>query len=267
MFTKTLVATLALAVLLAPSAAFAQVEPARFIVVHYDRIDPAMTAAYEANSKEWVEAFTAAGIGKEYNWRGYQNGFTYAWVSDMPDYAWLDGTEERWAKAGEMLGEGKLEALEAGASKAILEHYTEIWKYEPEMSYQPAGFDPSSMNAVNVSIDFVKPGSGEQFRVVVKDAIAAMKKIEAPINFFAYSIPFGKGSYAFVSWAENRGALHSGPDFGELLTEAIGSEESQKLYQRYLSSAHDTEDHDWRARHDISYIAGAESPGAKAPAG
>lgn len=266
MFTKTLVATLALALLLAPSAALAQVEPAPFILVHYDRIDPAMTAAYEANSKEWVEAFTAAGIAEEYNWRGYQNSFTYAWVSDMPEYAWLDGTEERWAKAGEMLGEGKLEALEAGASKAILEHYTEIWKYESELSYQPPGFDPSGMNAVNVSIDYVKPGQGEAFRAVVKDAITAMKKIEAPINFFAYSIPFGQGSYAFVSWAKDRGALHSGPDIGELLAESIGSEESQKLYQRYLTSAHGTEDHDWRARHDLSYLAGAESPVPQAPA-
>jgi hypothetical protein len=254
MMKKLLMATCAVA--LAASALTAQPQPAPYILVHQDTIDPAQLQAFEENNKEWVEAFKAAGADAEYSWRAYQDGFTYAWVSDMPNFAYLDDGEAREKAIDEMLGEGTMEKLMAGNTPPIIEHYTEIWKFEPDLSYWPEGFDVSKMNAINVSTDSIKPGTGADFREMVKEVIAAMKKLEADVNWFAYSVPFGKGSYAFVSWAEDRAALHGGPDMGDLLTEALGSEGAQGMYARWLDAMSATENKDWRARRDLSYVAG-----------
>jgi hypothetical protein len=259
------IAMILAALVLVSAALAAQVEPAPYITIHYDRIDPAHMSAWEENNKQWVEAFSAAGIGAEMSWRGYQSGFTYAWVSDMPDYAFLDGQEARQKMLQEKLGEGKLAELEAGAAGAIVEHSNEIWKYQSEMSYMPEGFSLAEMAAINVGVVDVKPGMGEKYRALVKEAIEALAKVEAPINFFGYSTPYGEGSYAFVSWAKDRAALHSGPDMGELLTEAVGAEKTQEMYGRYMECVAGEEERDWRVRPDISYLPG-EGMAEDAPA-
>jgi len=249
-----IITSLAVAIVLMASVLPAQVDPAPYITIHYDRIDPAQTSGWVENGKAWVKAFQEAKAGEEHYWRGYQSGFTYAWVSDMPNYGYMDDSEARNKALNEKLGEGTMDELEAGGQAAIVEHYNEIWKYQADMSYFPEGFSPAGMKAANVSIDSIKPGKGGDFRELVKEAVAAMKTIEAPVNFFAYSIPFGKGSYGFVSWAEDRAALHGGPDFGELLAEALGPEAAQGLFKRYLASVSATEETDWRARPDLSYV-------------
>lgn len=250
----TIAVVLALVCVLAAAPASAQIAPAPYITVHYDTVDPAQMQAFEKNNREWVEAFQSAKAGKEYYWRAYQSGFTYAWVADMPNFAYLDEGEAREKAVNEMLGEGTMEKLLAGNAPPIIEHHTEVWKFEPELSYWPEGFDPSKMKAINVTIDSVKPGKGKAFRDLVTEAIAAMKKIEADTNWFAYSIPFGSGSYAIVSWAEDRAALHGGPNMGDLLTEALGAEGSQALYGRWLDSMASTETNDWSVRRDLAYM-------------
>lgn len=248
------IASLAVAIVLTATVLPAQIEPAPYITIHYDVIDPAHTSDWVENGKAWVKAFQEAKAGEEFYWRGYSSGFTYAWVSDMPNYAYMDESSARNKALDEKLGEDTMDELEAGGNAAIVEHYNEIWKYQADMSYIPEGFSPAGMTAINVSVDSVKPGKGEDFRELVKEAVAAMKKVEAPINWFAYSVPFGKGSYAFVTWAEDRAALHGGPDMGDLLGEALGSEGAKALYARYLAVVSATEDTDWRARPDLSYV-------------
>ena len=236
----------------------AQMEPAPYATIHYDRIDPAQTAAFEENSKEWVEAFSSAKAGEDFYWEAYQSGSTYAWVSDMPNYAYLDQREAREKMLNEKLGEGKLDELEAGGAGAVVEHFTEIWKYQPDMTYLPEGFSPEGLTAVNVTVVDVKASMSKEYREVVKEAIAALKKVEAPINFFGYSTPFGEGSYAFVSWAKDRASLHSGPDVGDLLAEAVGGENSNEMYERYMNCVSNVEERDWRARPDMSYTSHGE---------
>jgi hypothetical protein len=246
---------LTLAVLvLAATGASAQIEPAPYITIHYDRIDPAHLQAWEGNARDWVTAFSKAGIGVELGWRGYQSGFSYAWVSDMADYAWLDGTEARAKKLDQALGEGKLEELEAAAAPAVVEHYNEIWKYEPELSYQHDGFSSDGMRAINVATVTVKPGMGDEYQELVKEAIAALESIDAPVNWFAYSTPFGAGSYAYVSWGENRAALHSGPEMPELLTKAVGAEKMQEMFDHYVNCVAGEEQRDWGVRPELSYM-------------
>jgi len=243
---------------LAAFALPAQEEPAAYITVHIDNIDPAQMTAYEANNKDWVEAFKAAEAGSDYYWRGYQSGFSYAWVSDLPNYSWLDGNQEREKMLGEKLGEGKMEELMAGGGSAILDHYSEIWKYQADLSYMPEGFDTAEMGSISVSTVSVKPSMSKEYREVVKEAIAALKTIKADVNFVAYSTPYGAGSYAFVTFGKDRGALHSGPEMGALLTEALGEEKSKDLFKRYLGSVASEEERDWRIRKDVSYMGGGD---------
>lgn len=245
------------ALVLAAVGASAQVEPAPYLTIHYDRIDPAHMQAWEQNGKDWVEAFAAAGVDAEMGWRAYTSNFGYAWVSDMPNYAFLDGQQARNEKLEKMLGEGKLDELSEGGSPAIVEHYNEIWKYQPEMSYIPAGFDPAGMGAITVATVSVKPGMGEEYRELVKQVVAAFQKSEAPANWFAYSTPFGAGSYAYVIWGKDRADLHSGPDMGDMLTEAMGAEKSAEMFSNYVKHIDGEETRDWMVRPDLSYMGAA----------
>ncbi|MDH3743781.1 MAG: hypothetical protein OES47_01620 [Acidobacteriota bacterium] len=239
----------------------AQMEPAPYITIHYDRIDPAQSAAFEQNNKDWVEAFSAAKAGADFHWRGYQSGFTYAWVSDLPSYAFLDGNDAREKMLNEKMGEGKLEALEGGARGAIIEHHNEIWKHEPDLTYQPEGFSPEGMGAVEVTTVDIKPSMNKEYRELVKEAIAALKKIEAPINFLGNSTPYGEGSYTYVSWGKDRASLHSAPGMGKLLAEAVGEEKAQEMFAHYMNCVSNVAERDWRVRDDISYISDGEMMG------
>ncbi len=241
-----------LAALLAP-ALTAQMEIAPYITVHYDVVHPEHSAAYEANGKSWVETFKEAGIDGEYGWDGYNADFTYAWVSDMPNWAYMDGNEARQEAIVEAIGEEEFGALMAGANEAVASHYTEVWKYEPEHSYFAEDFNPAGMAAVNVGVQHVKPGMDEEFRAVLNEVVAALKKVDAPIHFLSYQVAFGEGSYGFVSWGENRSALHSGPQIGALLGEALGAEGAQALFERWVGCITSVSDKDWRVRSDLSY--------------
>jgi len=255
---STFITMVLVCLVLMAGALAAQVEPAPFVTIHFDRIDPAQTVAWEANAKEWVESFSGAKVGQELSWRAYQSGFSYAWVGDMPNYAFLDQRDAQNKTLNEKLGEGKMAELEAGGAGAVVEHYSEIWKYEPEMAYQAAGFNPAEMGAINVAVVDVKSSMGKEYRELVKEAIAALQKVEASINFFGYSTPFGAGSYAFVSWAKDRAALHSGPDIGALLAEAVGAEKAQEMFGRYMNCVAAEEERDWRVRSDLTYMSDAE---------
>lgn len=263
---KTFVVSTLACLLLTAGAVAAQVEPAPFITVHYDRIDPAQTMAYEANAKQWVEAFGGAKLGKEFYWRAYQSGFSYAWVSDLTNYAALDARGAQNEMLNEKIGKEKMAELSAGGSSPVVEHYNEIWKYEPEMSYIPAGFDPAGMGAISVGVTDVRPSMGKEYRELVVEAIAALKKIEAPVNFFGYSVKYGSGSYAFVSWGKDRAGLHSGPEIGGLLAEAVGAEKAQGMLARYLNCVADDEDRDWRVRADLAYMSDGEMMAKEEPA-
>ena len=236
----------------------AQMEPAPYVTIHYDRINPEQMMAWEENGKDWVEAFSAAKAGSDNYWNGYQSGFTYAWVSEMPNYAYLDDTDAREKMLVEKLGEGKLEELEAGAEGAVVEHHNEIWKYQADLTYAPEGFSNEGMGAVNVTTVTVKPSKGEEYRGLVKEVVAALAKSKAPINFFGYSLPYSKGSYAFVTWAKDRAALHSGPEMRALLTEALGAEKTDQMYADYLKCVADVDERDWRHRPSLSYMSDAE---------
>lgn len=222
-----------------------------YISVHYDEIEPASANDYEANGRDWVAAFSEAGLGAEHGWRGYTSDFTYAWVADMPDFAFMDGEAERFAAAGAAVGEEKMKGLLAGGSSRS--HYTEVWKYEPELSYAPNGVPTSGMTYINVGVHHVKPGMNDEYKAVVKDVIAALAKIKAEATFVGYSIALGQGSYAYVSWGADRAALHARAPMGALLAEAVGPEAAQALFDRWMSSINGVEERDWAMRPELSF--------------
>lgn len=254
---KILILTTLAALVLPAAGALAQVEPAPYVIIHYDRVDPAQMQAWEKNAKDWAVAFGEAELGAEWAWRAYSSGFEYAWVGDMPDFAYLDGQEARNKQLAEALGGEKLAQLEAEGAPAVREHYNEIWKYEPEMSYQPEGFSPEGMKAINVVTVSVKAAMGKEYRELVKEAIAALETIEAPVNWFAYSTPFGAGSFTYVIWGESRADLHSGPQMGALMTQALGEEKANEMFGRYFTTVAHEEERDWMVRADLAYMGAA----------
>jgi hypothetical protein len=252
MRTRT-IAVLAAGCALLAGVAGAQQAPAPYITVHFDTIDPAGLMEYEANNKKWVEVFDEAGVGAEYGWRAYDSGFTYAWVSDLPNFAYLDGNEAREKALQELVGKEKLDALYAGDAP-ITSHYTEIWKFEPELSYMVEGYDPMTAAAINVEYHHVRPSNREDYRGLVKEAIAAIGKVKAPTSFVAYTVSFGKPGFVYVTFGESRGALHSGKQMGELLNEALGEEASRELQGRWLDVVSGVEERDWRVRSELAYV-------------
>ena len=119
---------------------------------------------------------------------------------------------------------------------------------------EPEGFALAEMKAITVATHTVKAGKGKEYFEMVKEVIAALESIEAPVNWLGYSTPFGAGSYAYVSWGKDRASLHSGPEMGELLTQAVGAEKSAELFARYADCIAAQEEQDWRGRNDLAYF-------------
>jgi len=260
MSSRTRVMTIALAGVLA-LASTSLIAQAPYLLVHFDQISPEGSHAFEANAKDWGKAFSEAGLGSEHSWDAYSSDFTYAWVLEMPDWAYMNGNAARQAAIAEAVGKETMAALIAGGSAAV-SHYNEIWKFEPSLSYFADDFSPDGMTAINVGIHYVKPTMEEDYKSVVKDVVAALAKIGAPMHFFGHSIAAGQGSYAYVSYGENRAALHSGPEIGALLAQAEGPEGAQTLFERWTACITNVEERDWQVRPDLSYSPSAEPEAA-----
>lgn len=240
-----------------------------YFVVHYDQVDPAKTAAHEANSKKWVEAFKAGDFGPEWTWYAYSNSnFGYGYVFPFPNYAYLDGAEAREKSMAAALGEEKMaELMKVG--EYIDSHYSEMLKAVPELSYQPADSIVTQAGFARVGVHSVKPGMTERFKEMAKRVVADFAKAGAKLGFNAYSVEFGEGSYAFVTFADSAAQFYSQPGTGEILAKAESPEAAQEIYQEWRDciTAYDTQD--WAVRADLSYVPTmeAEPEGEEAPAG
>jgi hypothetical protein len=246
----------AAALLTAPAISMAaeHAGPAPYLIVHYDQIEPSMSGEFETNAKEWVEACTGAKLGEEWTWWGYSNAeFGYAWVYEMPDFAYLDGQDAREKAFAEAIGEGKMKELMAG-SKAIQTHHTEVLKSMPELSYHPEGFDPAKAGFVRMGIHHVKPAMDEAFQELVKRVVTAFQKAEAPMGFTGYQVAFGNGSYAFATFAESAAQFYSAPKTSELLAKAEGEEASQQMFEDWGNCISGHETLDWQFRPELSYM-------------
>lgn len=236
-----------------------------YFVVHYDQVDPAKTAAHEANSKKWVEAFKAGDFGPEWTWYAYSNSnFGYGYVFPFPNYAYLDGAEAREKSMAAALGEEKMAELMAGTG-TVLAHHSEVWKAKPSLSYAPPGGNVPGGFA-RVGVHHVKPNKMKDFEALVGRVVEAYKKANAAVGFDGYEIEFGQGSYGFVSFAKDAGTFYTGPNTGQVLTQALGAEAAQALFQEWgeCLTAYETED--WTVRPDLSYVPEMEAEGAETEA-
>lgn len=87
-----------------------------YSMIHYDDVGPANAPAYEENAKDWVAAFKEAGLGAEWGWRTYSGpNFSYAFVTEVPNYAFMDMQAERDKEMVEAIGAEKIAELSAGA--------------------------------------------------------------------------------------------------------------------------------------------------------
>lgn len=245
------------ALTLIPAVAFAdqhEEAPTAYSMIHYDDVGPANSPAYEENAKDWVESFTEAGMGAEWEWRTYSGpNFNYVFITDVPNYAYLDGDDERWEAVVEVIGAEKIAELEApGVSDA---HRHELVKRMPELTYMPEG-GMGEVGFVHLSRHSVKPGMGDQFKELVAEVVAARKQVGSSMAVLGSSVEFGQGSYQFVTIAKDAAAFYSAASTREVLTEAYGAEKAQALFDGWRSCITDYETSDWQFRPDLSYMSG-----------
>jgi hypothetical protein len=212
----------------------------------------------EKNNKEWVEAFTSAEMGPEWSWYFSNSGFTYVWVTPFADYAFLDGEEARFEAVAAALGEEKMAELMEG-SKAIKSHHSEIAKYMPELTYEPAEPASKTPGVYRLASHAVKPAMTEQFESLVKEVVAAFKKVESPVGFTGYETQFGTGSYVFTTMADDLEQLYGFPTAPEVLAEAVGEERAGKVIEEWKNCITDFETEDFQIRRDLSFTPKEES--------
>lgn len=253
--------TVALLLLAAPPAVLAGEEEesvhAKYLMVHVDEVEPSMQQEYEKVNEKWVEAFKGAEMGPEWTWYGSNSGFTYVWVSPMKDYAFLDGEEARFEAVAAVLGEEKMAELMEG-SEAIKSHHSEIAKYMPELTYEPAEPASTTPGIYRLASHSVKPAMTEQFETLVKEVVAAFKKAESPVGFTGYQTQFGTGSYVFTTMADNAEQLNSFPGTGEVLAKAVGQEKADEMFQEWRNCITDYETEEFEIRGDLSFVPSEE---------
>lgn len=228
--------------------------PPPFSVIHYDDVEPAQSDEYEENAKAWAEAFKEAGMGDEYAWRMYAGpNFTYAWVSDMPNFAELDKAEAQQGAVAEALGAEKMAELIAGV--VVRTHYSEITKRDHELTYIPEG-GIGDYGFVRVGKHSVRTGMEERFKAAVKKAMGARRKSGSSMPTLASQVQFGHGSYMMVTLAASASDFYAAPSMGAILTEEYGAQEAQELFTEWRDCITDYETSDWEFRPDLSYMPG-----------
>lgn len=250
------VALLGLVLLGQPVAADSHEEPAPpgYSIIHFEHVGPANSTAFQENAKAWVAAFKEAGLGEEYSWRAYSGpNFTYAYVSDLPNYAYLDSGDERDKAVEEAIGEEKMAEL-IGAIVGN-SHYSELTKRLPKLSYVPEG-GIGKFGFVRLGRHHVKPGMGEKFRKLAAKVAEARKQVGSSMPVLASRVEFGRGNFQFVTLAENEDAFHAAPSTGAILNEAFGAEKAQAMFDEWRDCITDYETSDWWLMPDLSYMPG-----------
>ncbi|MGB5881666.1 MAG: hypothetical protein WBH85_16690 [Thermoanaerobaculia bacterium] len=241
----------------APPAAQAEEEEgsvhSKYMIVHIDDIEPSMQQEYEKINEKWVEAFKGAEMGPEFSWYSSNSGFTYVWVSPMKDYAFLDGEDARFKAMGEALGEEKMAELMEG-SNSIKSHHTNIVKFMSELTYEPANPASKTPGIYRLTSHMVKPDMTEQFETLVKEVVAAFKKVDSPVGFSAYQTQYGTGSYVVTTMADDADQLNGFPGTGEVLTKALGEERAEQMFQEWRNCITDYETEEFEIRRDLSFV-------------
>lgn len=226
-----------------------------YSVIHYDDVGPANSETYEENAKAWVATFKKAGMGEEWSWQTYAGpNFTYAFLTDAPNYAYMDGADARSAAMVEAIGKETVDKLSAngGGSNG---HRHELTKKLPDLDYTPEG-GVGEVGFVRLGVHSVKPGMGEDFKKLVARVNEARKKVGASLAVRASQVEFGHGSYHFAVIAKDAATFHASKGVGAMLVEAFGPEEAQAIFDKWRGCITDYETSDWSFEPELSYMPG-----------
>ncbi len=226
-----------------------------YTMIHYDKVGPANALTYEENAKAWVAAFKEAEMGAEWSWRTYSGpNFNYAYLDDVPNYAYLDGADAREAAMVEALGKEKLDELSADGGGST-GHRHELTKDLPEYNYTPEG-GVGEFGFVHLATHSVKPGMGEQYRALVAKVTEARNTVGGGLAVRVSQVQFGHGSYQFAILAKDRASYYSAKSVGAMLGEAYGPEEAKAIFDAWRECITDYETSDWNFEPELSYMPG-----------
>lgn len=246
----------ALLLALAPIALFADHHepPTPYMMLHHDDVGPGGSATYEEGAKAWVAAAREAELGADWEWRTYAGpNFEYVFLTDVPNYAYLDGTEARFGKMAEKIGAEKIAKLNAMAS--VGSHSHELVKRSAALSYVPEG-GMGKVSFVHMSRHTVTSGMEDKFKELVAKVNEARKKVGSTMPVLGSEIQFGQGSFQFVSLTPDAASYYSAPSVGAVLNEAYGAEEAGAIFDAWRACITDYEVSDWEFRPDLSYLPG-----------
>ncbi len=229
----------------------------QYTMIHYDDVGPANAPAYEENAKDWVAAFKEAGMGEEWGWQTYSGpNFSYAFLTDVPNYAYMDMQAEREKVMVEAIGAEKIAELSAGGGGSS-RHRHELTKDMPEFNYTPEGGIGES-GLVHLSTHYVKPGMAEQFKALMAKVTEARKKVGGGLAVRVFEVQFGNGSYQVATLAKDAATFYSATSVGKVLGEVYGPEEAKAMFDQWRECITDYKTADWRFEPELSYMPGMD---------
>jgi len=181
---------LALALLFAPAAVFAQPKPA-FIVVHEEIVPPAMVARYETLSKEFVSMLAAKNIADpNINFSTFMTpDFHYLFVSRLPGgLAGYESMFNSWMSLPEKIGKDKWADF-TGRSVGSMNSYNEVLAMRrDDLSYAPAAprLKPEEQGYVHWQFYYLVPGKESEAEAIARDYAALFKAKNMTDPFTVY---------------------------------------------------------------------------------
>ncbi|MCB1036886.1 MAG: hypothetical protein KDD47_23875, partial [Acidobacteria bacterium] len=210
--------------------AWAQPEPtaveASYTLVTLHRVEPSKLGDYEANRRQWVEAFRAAEMGEEGSFFATAGvDFTYAYIRQLSSLEEIDGTS--WTRQlRSQVGPERFAAL-TSQGEAVVEERRELLRPLPELSYQPKVPLTAPPGHVRLGIHQVKPQHRERMLGLLEELRKAYVKTDYPFPMEAHEVLFGEGSISLVVLAPDEVSFRAAPKTVDLLKTAFGAERAE----------------------------------------
>ncbi len=183
--------------LLGLSSAFAQDVPKpELYIVHEEVIKPASMMAYEAASKDFVNALAEKKVSSPaLTWNAYvTNDMHYLYVVRIPNFAAMDSSMAEWDKAKTAVGATRWADVERRSTEGTASYNEIVTMRRPDLSYMPANPRLKIEEERYVRLDFyyLLPGKQAEAEAVARDYVALFKQKNIAERYSIYITVLGE---------------------------------------------------------------------------
>jgi hypothetical protein len=177
--------------LLSISSAFAQDMPRpELYIVHEELIKPGSMMAYEAASKDFINALAEKKVtSPALTWNAYvTDDMHYLYVVRIPNFAAMDSSMGEWDKAKAAVGAARWADLERRGSEGMASYNEIVTMRRPDLSYMPANprLKMEEQHYVRLDFYYLVPGKQAEAEAIAKDYIALFKQKNIAESFNIY---------------------------------------------------------------------------------